>query len=136
MTLKIRAYTPDDFATVEQWAKARGMVLIPQLLGKNGFLIEDDKGPILTAFVYLIFDCPIVQIDHLMGRPGSSITSMRAAWDVMQSAICRWVDGVNKSGGYDYRLFRCFTSEEIAHEAVKKGWLMDGGELKCIRYAL
>jgi len=132
--MTIRIYTPADFSTVEQWAQSRGIVLLPPLLSPNGFLVEDD-GPLLVAFAYLMFDCPIVQIDHLLGRPGANIGRVREAWQMMQGALVEWVKGINEASGYNYRIFRCFTSPEIAREAAKNGWLIDSQPLKCCRYA-
>jgi hypothetical protein len=134
--MKIRAYEPADLATVEQWAKARNMALVPQLLSPNGFLVEDDEGPLLVAFGYLIFDCPIVQIDHLLGRPGASIGPIRDAWGMIQRAIVGWIQGVNEQGGFSYRLIRGFVAPVTAKESEKMGWHVDASPLSCIRYVI
>lgn len=133
--MTIRAYTPDDFPIVEQWAKARSMAIVPQLLSPTGFIVEDESGPLMAAFAYLMFDCPLVQVDHLLGRPGADIASIRQAWQTIQGAVIAWVKQVNALGGYNYRILRGFTSPEIAREAAKNGWLIDDSSLKCVRYA-
>lgn len=134
--MTIRAYSADDFATVQTWAESRGIILIPQLLGNNGFLIEDEHGPLLVAFAYLLFDVPIVQIDHLLGREGADIGAIREAWEMIQSAVVEWIKAINESGGYEYRVIRGFTSPQVAREAEKNGWLIDNSPLKCIRYVI
>ena len=134
--MNIRAYTPDDFDTVASWAKARDMTLIPQLLSPNGFLVEDENGPLMVAFGYLIFDCPIVQIDNLLGRPLSNIKSIRKALAIIQRAIIGWIKNINETGGFDYRLIRCFVSPIMAGECAKIGWNIDSTALNCIRYVI
>ena len=134
--MTIRAYTPSDFPIVEQWAKARNMVLIPQLLSKNGFLVEDEEGPLLVAFGYLLFDCPIVQIDHLLGRPNASIKPIRQAWLMIQRAIIEWIQNINKDCGFDYRVIRGFVEPRTAIESEKMGWNVDQTSLNCIRYVI
>lgn len=134
--MTIRAYTPDDFSTVEQWAKARNMVIVPQLLSPNGFLVEDEDGPLMVAFGYLLFDCPIVQIDHLLGRPGSDIRNIRKAWEAIQRAVIGWIENINKDCAMNYRLIRCFVAPITAHESEKMGWHIDPTPLNCIRYVI
>lgn len=135
-TMTIRAYTPDDFATVEQWAKARSMVLVPQLLSPNGFLVEDEEGPVMVAFAYLLFDCPIVQIDNLLGRPGTGIKAIREAWEMIQRVILGWIARINAQGGYSYCIIRCFVAPITAKESEKMGWHIDPSPLNCIRYVI
>jgi len=134
--MKIRAYEPADFATVEQWAKARNMALVPQLLSPNGFLVEDDEGPLMVAFGYLLFDCPIVQIDHLLGRPGASIGPIREAWGMIQRTMIEWVKEVNTRSGFNYCLIRGFVAPVTAMESEKIGWHIDPTPLNCIRYVI
>jgi hypothetical protein len=134
--MNIRAYTPDDFDTVASWAKARDMTLIPQLLSPNGFLVEDENGPLMVAFGYLMFDCPIVQIDNLLGRPLSNIKSIRKAWVIIQRAIIAWVKNINETGGFNYCLIRSFVSPITANESAKIGWNVDSTALNCIRYVI
>jgi hypothetical protein len=134
--MTIRAYTPDDFDTVAAWAQARDMTLIPQLLSPNGFLVEDDDGPLMVAFGYLMFDCPIVQIDNLLGRPLSNIKSIRKAWMMIQRSIIEWVKNINQTGGFNYFLIRSFVSPITASESAKIGWNIDSTTLNCIRYVI
>lgn len=134
--MTIRAYTPADFATVEQWAKARNMTIVPQLLSPNGFLVEDEQGPLLVAFGYLLFDCPVSQIDHLLGRPGADIRNIRKAWEMIQSAIIGWIREINAKCGFNYCLIRCFVAPITAKESKKMGWHIDSTPLNCIRYVI
>lgn len=134
--MTIRAYTSDDFAIIEQWAKARSMDIHPALLSPNGFLVEDDNGPLMVAFGYLLFDCPIAQIDNLVGRPDANIRSIRKAWKIIQSAIIEWIQNINKDCGFNYRLLRCFVEPITAHESQKMGWHINQTELNCIRYVI
>lgn len=134
--MTLRAYTPDDFSTVEQWAKARNMTIVPQLLSPNGFLVEDESGPLLVAFGYLLFDCPIAQVDHLLGRPRADIRNIRKAWEMIQRAIIGWIEAINKDCGFSYRVIRCFVAPITAKESEKMGWHIDSTPLNCIRYVI
>lgn len=134
--MTIRSYTPADFPLVEQWAKARDMAIVPQLLSPNGFLVEDEQGPVMVAFVYLMFDCPIVQVDHLLGRPGTGIKAIRQAWEMIQRIIIGFVGRINEQGGYSYRVLRCFVTPITAKESGKMGWHIDATPLNCIRYVI
>jgi len=122
--MQIRAYDQTDFPTVEQWAKARNIVLIPQLLGKNGFIIEDDAGPIAVAFVYLTFDVPLAFIDNLFTRPGTSIKQCREAWPILwrtvQAFLSNLRDCENKPRGY--KVVRIFTRTPLARFLKADGW--------------
>ena len=122
--MKIRAYTPEDFATVEQWAEARGMVLIPHLLGKNGFVIEDAKGPIAVAFVYLTFDVPLAFIDNLFTRPGTSIKECREAWAIFWRTVQGFLSNLRDCNGVPlgYKVVRIFTRTPLARFLKAGGW--------------
>jgi len=123
-TMTIRAYTPDDFATVEQWAKARNMALVPQLLSPNGFLVDDEEGPVMAAWVYLIYDCPRVSIDDFYGRPGASAGRLRKAWGVLQSAIFSFLSKLRdcQEKPLDYAIVSTFADEALATILKADGW--------------
>jgi len=122
--VNIRAYSPEDFPTVEQWAKARNIPLSPYLLGKNGFLIEDEKGPLAVAFVYLTFDVPMAFIDNLFTRPGTSIKKCREAWPILwrtvQAFLANLRDCENKPLGY--KVVRVITRTPLARFLKADGW--------------
>jgi hypothetical protein len=123
-SMNIRAYTSDDFPTVEAWAKARDMVLIPQLLSPNGFLVEDEKGPLMTCWVYLVFDCPFVFIDNLYSRPNSSLKNSKAAWAMLWRTVKSFLSNLRNCNGepIEYKLVRNFCRPEFARFAKKDGW--------------
>ena len=122
--MTIRQYTSDDFATVETWAKARGLTIIPQLLGKNGFLIEDEKGPIAVAFVYLTFDVPLAFIDNLFTRPGTSIKQCREAWAIFWRTVQDYLANLRscEDGPLGYKVVRIFTRTPLARFLRADGW--------------
>lgn len=122
--MTIRAYTPEDFAPVAAWAEARGMQLIPQLLGKNGFVIEDEKGPIAVAFVYLTFDVPLAFIDNLFTRPGTSIKQCREAWPILWRTVQGYLSNLRDCNGQPlgYKVVRIFTRTPLARFLKSDGW--------------
>ncbi len=129
--MTIRAYTPDDFATVEAWAKARGLTIIPQLLGKNGFLIEDEKGPIAVAFVYLTFDVPLAFIDNLFTRPGTSIKQCREAWPILWQTIQAYLSNLRDCNGgtLNYNVVRIFCRSPLAR-FIGSDWVTSDHDYK------
>jgi len=122
--MTIRSYLPEDFATVEQWAKARNITVIPQLLGKNGFVIEDEKGPIAVAFVYLTFDVPLAFIDNLFTRPGTSIKECREAWPIFWRTVQTYLSNLRdcEGGALGYKVVRIFTRTPLARFLRSDGW--------------
>jgi hypothetical protein len=120
----IRAYTPADFDTVAAWAKARDMALIPQLLSPNGFLVEDDDGPLMVCFVYLVFDCPFVFMDHLISRPNSSLKASLKAWSIIWRTSKAFISNLRDCNGkpIGYKFVRNFCRPELARLIKKDGW--------------
>lgn len=122
--MTIRTYTSADFDTVAEWAAARDMVLIPHLLGKNGFMIEDECGPIAVAFVYLTFDVPLAFIDNLFTRPGTSIRQCREAWPILWRTVLAFLANLRdcNGGALSYKVVRIFTRTPLARFLKAEGW--------------
>jgi hypothetical protein len=122
--MQIRAYTPADFPTLEQWAEARGITVIPQMLSKNGFMIEDEAGPIAVAFVYLTFDVPLAFIDHLFTRPGTSIKQCREAWPLFWRTVQAFLSNLRdcNGGALGYKVVRVFTRTPLTRFLKADGW--------------
>ena len=120
----IRAYTPDDFPTVEQWAKARNMAIIPQLLGPRGFIVEDEHGPLAVAFVYLTFEVPVAFVDNLFTRPGTSMKKCREGWPILWRTIQSYLANLRDCNGValGYRVVRIFTRTPLARFLKADGW--------------
>lgn len=139
--MTIRAYTSDDFATVEQWAKARNMVLVPQLLSPNGFLVEDGEGPLAVAWVYLIYDCPRASIDDFYGRPGAAGMDLRRAWRMIESAIFSFLAKLRdcQEKPLSYSVISTFADEQLSTVLQAEGWHIGSKThvhvLKTITYA-
>lgn len=122
--MTIRAYTPDDFSTVEQWAKSRNMVIVPQLLSPNGFLVEDDEGPLMVAWVYLLFDCPVAMVDHLFTRPNTGLKASLLAWRKIWRTIRDFLENLKSCDGtrLDYKIVRVFTRTPLSRFLKADGW--------------
>lgn len=136
--MTIRAYTPDDFPTVEQWAKARNMQLHPALLSPNGFLVEDDKGPLAVCFVYLVFDCSFVFMDNLWSRPRTSLKDGRAAWAMIWRTTLGFLAGLRdcNEAPIRYKFVRNFCRPELARLIKKDGWIVADRLSTQVIYAL
>lgn len=122
--MKIRTYTPDDFPIVEQWAKARNMAIVPQLLGPRGFIVEDDHGPLAVAFVYLTFEVPVAFVDNLFTRPGTSMKKCREGWPILWRTIQSYLANLRDCNGValGYRVVRIFTRTPLARFLKSDGW--------------
>lgn len=77
----VRKYLPEDFEIVGKWFDARehfpegGM---HKLLPPDGFLCEDDNGPLACVWVYLIVGAPLTLIEWSVTRPESGIKALTA----------------------------------------------------------
>lgn len=122
--MTIRSYTSDDFAIIEQWAKARSMDIHPALLSPNGFLVEDDNGPLMVCFVYLVFDVPFVFMDNLWGRPGMTFKQGRAAWSMVWRTTRNFLANLKDCNGdpIKYKFVRNFCRPELVRIARNDGW--------------
>lgn len=122
--MKIRSYTPDDFATVEQWAKDRGMVLIPQMLSPNGFIVEEDDGPIAVCWVYLVFDCPRASIDDFYARPGANVWAIKKAWEMLERTVIGFLSNLRDCKGEPirYPVLSTFADSNLAEFLKGEGW--------------
>jgi len=136
--MNIRAYTPNDFDTVAAWAQARDMTLIPQLLSPNGFLVEDDKGPLMVCWVYLVFDCPFVFIDNLFSRPNSALKNSMEAWSILWRTVKSFLSNLIDCNGnpIEYKLVRNFCRPELARLIKKDGWNIGDRKTIQVTYAL
>lgn len=129
--MTIRAYIADDFPVVEQWAKARNMAVIPQLLGPRGFIVEDELGPLAVAFVYLTFDVPLAFIDNLFTRPGTSIKQCREAWPILWRTIQAYLANLRDCNGdaLNYNVVRIFCRSPLAR-FIGSDWVTSDHDYK------
>lgn len=130
-----RAYTPDDFPTVEQWAAARRRHLGRVIFGERGFIVEDEHGPAAVAMVYLMFDVPVAVVDNFFSRPGLG-HKIKRAWRILWRVICDYLRNLKTPDGQPlgYHFVRTFARVKLARLADKvEDWNIDSAELKCIQ---
>lgn len=122
--MTIRAYTPDDFPIVEQWAKARNMAIVPQLLSPNGFLVEDEQGPVAVCWVYLVFDCPRASIDDFYAKPGVEAWEIKKAWHALERAAISFLSKLRDCNGHPirYPVLTTFADAKLAAFLKGDGW--------------
>ncbi len=122
--MTIRAYDPADFATVAAWAKARDMALIPQLLSPNGFLIEDDEGPLAACWVYLTLGCHRASIDDFHSRPNASIWKIKEAWQSLERASFDFLSKLRDCNGNSmgYSFLSTFADSKLSEFLKSEGW--------------
>jgi hypothetical protein len=122
--MTIRAYTADDFPIVEQWAKARNMTIVPQLLSPNGFLVEDEHGPLAVCWVYLIFDCPRASIDDFYARLCADAWKIKQAWHILERAVIAFLSKLRDCNGKPirYPVLTTFADAKLAAFLKSDGW--------------
>ena len=124
--ITVRAYMPGDFQMVNEWAKARGLILTPELLSKTGFLAEDDEGPCSVVWVYLMFDVPIASLDYQLTRPGLNGRKVISCWRLMWACAVRYLHALKDTDGNSlhYSVIRSFVNEKMAPLTRKEGWFV------------
>jgi len=122
--MTIRVYSPADFDTIQAWAGKRGMCLAPQLLSTDGWIVEDESGPLAVAFVYLVFGVPMALVDHLVIRPRASIAKAREAWAMLWNTIQSFLSNLRDGQGTPirYKFVRNFCRPELARLIKRDGW--------------
>jgi hypothetical protein len=136
--LNIRAYTDADFPTLQSWAEAREMQIHPALLSPQGFLVEDDKGPLAVCFVYLVFDVPFVFMDNLWSRPNTSLKDGRKAWAMIWRTTLAFLSNLRdgQERPIRYKFVRNFCRPELARLIKRDGWKVAGNLVTEVIYAL
>jgi hypothetical protein len=136
--MTIRAYRPEDFETVQAWAEARGEKVIPELLGKVGFIAEDDAGPCAVAFCYLYFDVPVAAVDNLFTRPNQSLKTSLRAWRAIWRVILAYLANLKDCNGQPlrYKIVRTYCREQLARFLKADNWHIAGRPSIQITYAL
>ena len=122
--MNIRAYTQDDFATLQRWAEARSIDPSTLILSPNGFVAEDSRGPIAMVWVFLVFDAPFVIVDNFFSRPQSSVRQVRDAWAVMFRVIKSFLANLRDCKGVaiKYPLIRTYCRAELGKFFKEDGW--------------
>lgn len=86
--MNVRLYTPEDYPTLLTWWEGHEVAAIPKgLLPSLGVVIEDDKGPILAAWLYRDADGKLGWIAWTVSRPGSPGRSVYRAVKQMLGAM-------------------------------------------------
>jgi hypothetical protein len=124
----VRAVAEQDMASLEGWAQDRGLTLAGALLSPHAFLVELDGQPSLVAWCYMLLDVPVIQIDHLLSRPGLTIGQVRQCWAAFLQAVETWILIINRTSGLNYNVLRCFCEKRMLDEAVKSGWQITSRE--------
>lgn len=136
--MNIRSYTSNDFPILQEWANSRNMQIHSALLSPNGFLVEDERGPLAVCFVYLVFDCPFVFMDNLWSRPNTSLKDGRAAWAMIWRTTLGFLSNLRDGQGAPirYKFVRNFCRPELARLIKKDGWIVADRLSAQIIYAL
>lgn len=121
--MTIRKYESADFDTIQGWAKAHGMALVPQLLSPNGFVVEDDVGLLAACWVYLTFDCPRASIDDFYTRPGADVWRIKEAWNGLNRVILDFFAKLRDNNGpVRYSVLITFANAELSKFLESDGW--------------
>lgn len=122
--MNARPYKPDDLATVQAWAVARGMVIAENLIPPDAYMVEDETGPAAFAVLYFRTFCPVCSLDHFTTRPGMTGRQSLEAWKELESAAFARVMALRESGEADYRVFETFADERLAVHAESIGYIV------------
>lgn len=133
-----RAYMPEDFQMVAEWAADRGSILTPHLMGNRGFIIEDNNGPCMVAMVYLMFEVPIAVVDNLISRPGLIGKQAQSAWRKLWRCITAYLQGLRHPDGHllGYKVIRTYCNDRLTKFAKAEGWQIAQHSSRQILYAL
>lgn len=136
--MRIRAYTTEDFETINSWAKARGGNLVPHLIGNRGFLVEDEQGPCGVAFVYLMFEVPIATVDNFVTRPGQGMRKSLDIWAKIWRAIQDYLPELKDCNGQPlgYKTVRTFVRSPLAKYCKVNGWKVSDTQSTQITYEI
>lgn len=134
--ITVRKITDNDLPTLQSWAKARGCVLLPNLLSPHGFLACDDDKPILCAWAALTMDVPIVQIDHVYLPRRFNLNDLRVAWTLILNTIRAWVKIINDLNGYGYSLLEIVMNPVMEFEAQRAGGIVSQRMFKKCHYII
>ena len=136
--MNVRAYRPEDFDMVKAWAEARGEKVIPELLGKVGFIAEDDTGPCAVAFCYLLFDVPVAAVDNLFTRPNQSLRTGLKAWRAIWRVILAYLANLKDCNGQrlQYKIVRTYCRAQLARFLKADNWHVADRNSIQITYAL
>lgn len=133
--ITVRAITDDDLPILFEWAKYRGCVLPMGLLSPHGFLAVNDKGePILCAWAALMFEVPIVQVDHVYLPRRFKADDAREAWASIISAVRAWVTNVNESSDLNYTVIEIVMNPVMEKEVLKTGGQVSTSTYKKCHY--
>ena len=134
----VRAYKPEDFETVQAWAKARGITLHPMFMGPHGFVIDDGTGPCAVAFCYLMYDIPVAVVDNLFTRPNQSLRKSLNAWRMLWRTILAYLANLKDCNGEPlrYKLVRTYCRAELARFLKADNWQIADRTSTQITYAL
>jgi hypothetical protein len=132
----VRAYTPEDFATVQAWAERRGCGLVPALLPPDGFVAESNGTPILTAWAAFAVACPIVYVDHVYLPRRFDLEEARKAWTMLIETIRNLAHERSKQTATSYLLIEIIMNPVMEQEAKAAGGIISAREYKKCHYLI
>lgn len=110
------------------WAKRRKLQFCPALLSQQGFIVTNNNEPVLAVWVYTILGVPVIQLDNLISKPGTSAAKMRAYWLKLLSVIKDFINELDKLTGNKTLMIRCFIHKRLAKESEKSGFIVDSND--------
>lgn len=87
--MKVRKYTPEDYALVADWWSKRDWPPVPEdVLGKNGFIAEDDDSAYCAVWIYHT-DTKLHLLEWYVSDPDTDQNKRDLAMDTMIAhAVC------------------------------------------------
>lgn len=133
--IEVRQVTDEDLPMLEQWAQDRGCVLPLGLLSPHGWLaVNGDGQAVMCAFSALMFEVPIVQVDHVYLPRRFKADEAREAWRSILAAIRVWVQLLNQGGGLKYTVIEIVMNPVMEREVVATGGQVSASNYKKCHY--
>jgi hypothetical protein len=125
-TWRVRPYGEGigDYQTVSGWKEQRGLgILCENALPPDGVIVEMNGEPVAASWLYLCHGIGVAFWEGLVTRPGLSLRQSREA--------CAHCVGLLKTiaRANDVGLIKTYTTDAIAQEAMKLGFMATGSGL-------
>lgn len=91
----VRSFDKADYEDVAVWWKKQNWPIVPsELLGKNGFIAEQDNVKLAAIWVFRLQDSPMSIIEFAVGNPD-------APWELRSKALNAVVDQASECAKAD-----------------------------------
>lgn len=91
---KLREITGDDHVTLKEWWESWGWTPVPPAFLPQGYMVEDEEGPLYSAFLYLT-GTGICWLEWILSNKAASASRKRGAKEFLTSEIEKMLRATN-----------------------------------------